>query len=169
MPGDKGIEIITLTTGDTRISLCAAMMAASEPWLTLGMDYTYCQKAFEGPCKEVYAAMQHQTLAGFVILQTCGSFKGYIQTLFVNAELRGRGIGQMILQFCEKRILTFSPNIFICVSSFNKRAIKLYEECGFTHVGILPNFIKDGFDELLLRKTVGPIAGYVPPNAAMQP
>ncbi|HVX52626.1 MAG TPA: GNAT family N-acetyltransferase [Chitinophagaceae bacterium] len=141
---------------------CAVMMAATSPWLTMGLDYAYCLKAFEGPCKEVYIAMLGNTLAGFVILQTCGSFKGYIQTLCVNESLRGRGIGKLLLQFSEERILAISPNIFICVSTFNKAALTLYTRQGFTLVGLLPNFVKGGFNELLLRKTVGPVAGYVP-------
>jgi [ribosomal protein S18]-alanine N-acetyltransferase len=155
---------IELTTDSKWFSTCAEMMAASDPWKTLGMDYNHCVNAFEGPCKEVYVATHNKTIAGFAILQVCGSFKGYIQTLFVHKDLRGEGIGKKMLQFCEKRILSVSPNVFICVSSFNTGAIKLYEEFGFIKVGILSNFVRNGFDEWLLRKTVGPIAGYIVPD-----
>lgn len=151
---------IKLTRENELFQQCAAMMAVSEPWLTLDMDYSYCLKAFDGTCKEVYVTMDESRIAGFVILQVCGSFKGYIQTLFVNNEWRGKGIGKKILQFCEQRVLQISPNLFICVSSFNERAIKLYKEFGFEHVGMLRNFVKEGFDELLMRKTFGPVAGY---------
>ena len=99
-------------------------------------------------------------IAGFVILQIGGTFKGYIQTICVDEAFRSKGIGKRLLQFCEERILKISPNIFICVSSFNKGAIKLYEEFGFKLVGKLDNFVKEGFTELLLRKTFGPMAGY---------
>ena len=156
---------IELTTDSKRFSTCAEMMAASDPWKMLGMDYNLCVKAFEGPCKEVYVATHNNTIAGFAILQVCGSFKGYIQTLFVHKELRGQGVGKKMLQFCEKRILSVSPNVFICVSSFNTGALKLYEAFGFIKVGILSNFVRNGFDEWLLRKTIGPIAGYIPPGA----
>jgi ribosomal-protein-alanine N-acetyltransferase len=70
------------------------------------------------------------------------------------------GLGRKLLQFCEDRILKISPNIFICVSSFNVGAIKLYYEFGFKLVGELEDFVKKGFTELLLRKTFGPIVGY---------
>ena len=50
--------------------------------------------------------------------------------------------------------------VFICVSSFNKGAIRLYNNFGFRLVGELENFVKEGFSELLLRKTVGPRVGY---------
>jgi [ribosomal protein S18]-alanine N-acetyltransferase len=156
--------VFELTTDSKLFSDCATMMAASDPWLTLGIDYNSCLRAFEGPCKEVYVVTYHNTIAGFAILQVCGSFKGYIQTLFVHTNMRGKGIGRKMLQFCEKRILSISPNMFICVSSFNKGAIKLYNAVGFVQVGVLTNFVRNGFDELLLRKTVGPVIGYIPPD-----
>jgi ribosomal-protein-alanine N-acetyltransferase len=69
-------------------------------------------------------------------------------------------MGTRLLHFCEERIRKISPNIFICVSSFNKGAMKLYYEYGFKLVGELNDFVREGFTELLLRKTYGPIVGY---------
>lgn len=151
---------ISITTDPKFIHDCALMMAASDPWITLGMNYEQCLPAFEGPCKEIYIAEYENEPIGFVILQVCGTFKGYIQTIFISRDFRGRGFGKNLLQFCERRILKISPNIFICVSSFNKGAVKLYYEFGFKLVGELDHFIKEGFTEFLLRKSVGPLLGY---------
>jgi ribosomal-protein-alanine N-acetyltransferase len=142
------------------IIVCATMMSKSDPWITLEMDYDQCLKAFEGPSKEVFLIERNNELLGFVIIQTGGSFKGYIQTICIHDAYRGMGLGRKLLQFCEDRILKISPNIFICVSSFNVGAIKLYYEFGFKLVGELEDFVKKGFTELLLRKTFGPIVGY---------
>jgi hypothetical protein len=38
--------------------------------------------------------------------------------------------------------------------------MKLYYEFGFKLVGELSDFVKEGYTELLLRKTFGPIIGY---------
>jgi [ribosomal protein S18]-alanine N-acetyltransferase len=150
---------ITLTTDSQKIAVCAQMMTQSDPWITLRMDYSHCLKAFDnlGPCKEMYVIEYENQLAGFVILQLCGTFKGYIQTICISEAHRGKGLGKKLLKFCEEKIFKISPNIFLCVSSFNKGAIKLYEECGFTRIGELNNFVKQGFTELLLRKTIGPM------------
>jgi ribosomal protein S18 acetylase RimI-like enzyme len=78
----------------------------------------------------------------------------------VAEEYRGKGYGTRILQFCERHILKYSPNIFICVSSFNQGALSLYTRLGFEKVGELKDFIKNGFTEILLRKTIGPILHY---------
>jgi ribosomal protein S18 acetylase RimI-like enzyme len=142
------------------IHICALMMAQSDPWVTLGMDYAQCLPAFEGQYKEAYIAEYEHNIAGFVIIQNCGTFKGYIQTICVSEQYRGKGFGKKILRFCEETILKISPNIFICVSSFNYKAIKLYYGLGFTLAGELTNFLKPGFTELLLRKSVGPVIGY---------
>jgi ribosomal-protein-alanine N-acetyltransferase len=156
----EGNPIIKPTRNPAVFAACALMMAHSDPWITLGMSYEYCRNAFEGGFREVYVMEDKQELAGFVIMQTLGTFKGYIQTICINESSRGKGLGRKLLQFCEDRILEYSPNIFICVSSFNARAIRLYEELGFKRVGEMDNFIKDGFTELLLRKSFGPLVGY---------
>lgn len=148
---------IYLTADPHHIDICARMMATSDPWNTFKMDYGDCMKAFDGPSKEIYVIGLEGNIVGFAILQLAGTFKGYIQTLCIHENKRGNGLGKKLLQFCEKRILKISPNIFICVSSFNSGAIRLYENFGFKHVGKLDNFVKEGFTELLLRKTVGPI------------
>jgi ribosomal protein S18 acetylase RimI-like enzyme len=151
---------IEATTDAGVMAECAAMMAASAPWTTMGIDYDQCLLAFGGAWRETYVLWYEQEVAGFVIIQPYGTFKGYIQTICISERHRGKGLGKKLLRFCEEKILETSPNIFICVSDFNERAIKLYLEFGFEPVGELPDFVKEGFREILLRKTVGPIMGY---------
>jgi ribosomal protein S18 acetylase RimI-like enzyme len=151
-----------ITNDPDDLSRCAQMMATTDPWITLGVGYEICLKAFEGECRETYVVRFGREIAGFVVLQVCGSFSGYIQTICIGDKFRNRGLGTNLLEFCEKRILEFSPNIFICVSTFNEGAIKLYKKFGFKLVGELENFVANGFTELLLRKTVGPRVGYEP-------
>ena len=152
--------LIKLTTDPKVFASCALMMSGTDPWITLGMNYDQCLMAFAGSNKEIYIILVENELAGFVIIQTGGTFAGYIQTICIGDGYRGYGLGTKLLQFCEERILKISPNVFICVSSFNKGAKRLYDEFGFKLVGELDNFVKEGFSELLLRKTVGPRVGY---------
>lgn len=158
---DKTVSI-EFTTNAQDHAACATIMVQTDPWITLGMDYEQCLKAFDGTFKEIFVMKKGMEIIGFVIMQTQGSFKGYIQTIAINSTGRGQGHGTQLLQFCEERILQYSPNIFICVSSFNHGAIQLYTKFGFELVGELKDFVKHGFTELLLRKTVGPVVGYMP-------
>jgi ribosomal-protein-alanine N-acetyltransferase len=152
--------LIRLSANSKDFEICAKMMSVTDPWITLQMDYGQCLMAFEGGYKEIYIIEYENNIAGFVILQLAGTFSGYIQTICIDEAFRGKGLGKILLHYCEKRVLKFSPNLFICVSSFNRGAIKLYYEFGFKLVGELDNFVKEGFTELLLRKTVGPRVGY---------
>ncbi|MGZ3822964.1 MAG: GNAT family N-acetyltransferase, partial [Mucilaginibacter sp.] len=154
--------IIEQTSNPEDFSVCARMMSETDPWIKLGLDYDHCLMAFDGAFKEIFVQKSENKIIGFVIVQTQGSFKGYIQTICLDTNYRGRGYGTQLLQFCEDRILQHSPNIFICVSSFNHGAIQLYTKFGFELVGELKDFVKKGFTELLFRKTVGPVVDYKP-------
>lgn len=155
---------ITPTSDESDFAACAAIMVRTDPWVTLQMDYEYCLKAFPGAFREVFLIKKDGELIGFVIMQNQGTFKGYIQTICIDEQHRGGGYGSKLLRFCEEYILKFSPNIFICVSSFNQGALRLYQRFGFELIGELKDFIKPGFTELLLRKTYGSISDYKPLN-----
>jgi len=135
-------------------------MAGTEPWITLGRDYKTCLKAVSAPLREVYGAKEGGKALGFIILQMTGTFRGYIQTVCVAPDARGRGIGTKLIRFAEKRIFRESPNVFMCVSSFNKGAYRLYRRLGYKKTGELKDFIIKGRSELLLRKTIGTTSGF---------
>jgi [ribosomal protein S18]-alanine N-acetyltransferase len=139
---------------------CARMMASSEPWVTLGRSYEASLRILQDPAKEVYVACADTRLLGFVIVNMRGPFAGYIQTVCVHPEHRSRGLGSRLVQWAEERILRDSPNVFMCVSSFNHDAHRLYERLGYSAVGELKDFIVHGHSEILLRKTTGPLATF---------
>jgi ribosomal-protein-alanine N-acetyltransferase len=156
----EGMAIRALQ-GAQEVETCALMMSESEPWKTLGRDYNASVATLSDPSKEAYVAVQGDEIAGFVILNMQGPFVGYIQTLCVAPELRGQGTGSILLQFAEERIFRDSPNVFMCVSSFNKDAQRLYERLGYQVVGELTDYIVAGHSEILLRKTAGPISAFL--------
>jgi ribosomal protein S18 acetylase RimI-like enzyme len=64
------------------------------------------------------------------------------------------------MAFAEKRILNVTPNVFICVSSFNPNAKRLYERLGYQVVGELKDYLVSGHSEILLRKTIAPLTEF---------
>ena len=147
---------------DADAQRCAHLMAGSEPWLTLGRTYEACLAIIQDPTREVYLLNSESGLAGFLIVCMTGAFVGYIQTICIDPARRGQGLGTLLVEFAERRILAESPNVFLCVSSFNPGARRLYERLGYQVIGELTDYLVQGHSELLLRKTSGPLSGFRP-------
>lgn len=141
---------------------CAGFIVSSDPWLTLRLPYDHALKRLRDPTREVYLAQVRDQIAGVLILHLGGSLSGYIQTLAVPSAWRNRGLGTKLIQFAEQRIFRESPNVFLCVSSFNERAQKLYQRLGYERVGELTDYVVKGYSEILMRKTRGPLFEFKP-------
>jgi len=137
-------------------------MSASDPWRKLGLSRAHCLKTLDVPFRETYITKARGQVAGLVTITMYGTFKGYIQALFVAEGFRGEGLGELLLGFAEKKIFARSPNVFLCVSSFNKGAQRFYLRLGYKKAGLLKDFLKKGCDEVLMRKTLGPLLSYRP-------
>jgi ribosomal protein S18 acetylase RimI-like enzyme len=136
--------------------VCARMMAKSEPWITLQRDFDTSLGMITDRSREVYLATIDGQVAGFIVLVMRGAFVGYIQSICVAPEWRGQGIGSQLMAYAERRIFSETPNAFICVSSFNRGARRLYERLGYEVIGELEDYIIRGHSEILLRKTIAP-------------
>ena len=139
---------------------CVRRLLKLEPWVTLRFDYKTTLKALRDKKKEVFLARVDGGVTGFVVWNLSGPLRGYIHVLCVWPEWRGRGIGRKLLAFAERRILREGPNVFLCVSSFNKGAQRLYKRLGYRKVGELKDYVVKGHSEFLMRKSIGPIMGY---------
>src|SRR5262249_50906925 len=156
-----GLEIRPFAS-EADILWAAAVMAMSEPWITLGRDEATSRKLLSDPEKDRYILLALGERAGFLILSLKIALAGYIQTVCVAPQFRDRDLGTLLMAFAEERILRQTPNVFLCVSSFNTRARRLYERLGYVRVGELPDFLVVGHSETLMRKTIGPLQGFSP-------
>ena len=148
---------IRALSGEEEARRCASMMCSTEPWITIGRNFDQSLKIVSDPAREVYVAENNGRIDGFIILNMRGAFVGYIQTVCVDATARGSGLGTQLVQFAEERIFKETPNVFLCVSSFNPRARQLYERLGYALIGELKDYLIRGYSELLMRKTIGPL------------
>lgn len=156
---------ILLQNSEENFSAMAQIMCSTDPWITLQKSHEDCMNSLRGEGKEVYAIMEDDgSVCGVIVLQMSGTFKGYLQSICLSEKVRGKGYGHKAISFCEERIFSVSPNFFLCVSSFNTRAQKFYFSQGFEQVGRIPDFVLDGYDELLLRKSTGSFASFAKKN-----
>ena len=146
---------------DDEVRACAEMMSSSEPWVTLGRTLERSLAVLrDRELQEIYVAVHDESVVGFVILLTKGAFIGYIRTIAVRPDWRSLGLGRRLIRFAEERIFRDSPNVFLCVSSFNPRARSLYNRLGYEAIGELRDYVVRGHSEWLMRKTIGPSADF---------
>lgn len=153
---------IKLQKDEAHFSEMASIMCNSEPWITLQRNHAACLGSLRGEGKEVYTVFSAGEVIGVVGLQVLGSFRIYLQSICIAEKARGKGVGSRVLDFCEERIFSESPNFFLCVSGFNKEAQKLYFGRGFELIGEIKDFVIEGQSELLLRKSVGSFTSFKP-------
>jgi ribosomal protein S18 acetylase RimI-like enzyme len=136
---------------------CAEIMTGSEPWITFGRDFASSLAALKRKDREVFVALAGGRVAGFIILIPGGGLPGFIQSLAVSEDLRGRGIGTALVKHAEERLFEDFPNVFLLCTAMNTRALKLYERLGYAVAGDLPDFVARGHTEVLMRKSIGPL------------
>ena len=136
----------------------ARLMASSEPWLTLGRGRTAALKLLRNRRKQCFIVRSDGERVGFLALDLNGPLGGYIQTIGVAPAMRARGIGTAVVRWAERHIFAAHRNVLMCVSSFNRDAARLYRKLGYKTVGRLRDYVVAGHDEILLRKTLGPLS-----------
>ena len=108
----------------------ATLMASSEPWLTLGRDFDSCLARCRSPEFVVLTARRAGVCCGFLLLHPTGvAGSPYVASVATSASVRGHGVGSALLDAAE-RWLPRAHHMFLCVSSFNTQARRLYERRG---------------------------------------
>src|SRR5687767_8064907 len=144
---------------------CADIMATTDPWLTYGRTRDNTFLTVWNPQAESYAAVTGgggEIVGVVVIALRVPLIKGYVCGLAVKPAHRNRGIGSQLLRHAEARIFRESPNVFLCVTSFNTAAQRLYARLGYQKIGEITDFAIPGAHEHLLRKTLGPQSTFKP-------
>jgi ribosomal protein S18 acetylase RimI-like enzyme len=136
---------------------CAEQMSSSEPWITLQRSFEQSLQCIDDPLSEVFLAKCDNQMVGFAIIKLRGAFTGYIQSILIFKECQRMGYGHKFISLLEEYIFSRCPNVFICASSFNPGALKLYQESGYKMVGELTDYIVARHSEILLRKSIAPI------------
>jgi len=138
------------------IKICALIMLSSEPWRTLGRTQKESVDILTDSMNESYVFYLHDQIVGFAVLIMHGAFVGYIKSIAIAPKWRNRGLGRQAIGLLEKRIFQDHPNVFLCVSSYNKGAQRFYRKLGYDKVGEIPDYLINGHSEWIMRKTKGP-------------
>jgi ribosomal-protein-alanine N-acetyltransferase len=151
--------VIRKAAGDDA-TWAAGMMAASDPWVTLGRGFDACLAACTSPQDVLEIAESGGERCGLVLMRPAGvAGAPYVVSIAVAPAFRSQGVGAALLDYVEGTYRGRSRHLFLCVSSFNPRARRFYERHGFEAVGTLKAFLIDDADEILMYKRLAHVAG----------
>jgi ribosomal-protein-alanine N-acetyltransferase len=148
-------DLLIREAGDADRDWAAALLAGSEPWITLGVTLEQCLNICHDSRYEVFISLLDNQPCGVMITDPRGlASSPYIKSVAVAESYRNRKVGAALLDYVEKWYRTRSAHLFLCVSSFNTDARRFYEKHGFRQVGELSDYIIPGASELILHKSL---------------
>jgi diamine N-acetyltransferase len=141
--------------GERDAEWLGANFAAIDPWASYpypaaGLAAYLAGKESDAPR---FAVWLGGGLAGAVGLRLNWLRGPYVQFLAVLPKFQNRGLGANLLAWIESEARRKEErNLWVAASDFNAGAIRFYERHGFVRVASLPDLVRDGRTELLLRK-----------------
>jgi ribosomal protein S18 acetylase RimI-like enzyme len=134
-----------------------AALAAIDPWARFGTQV----ERLQGFLATVEAnAPRFQVryggeVAGVIVVRHPWLHGPYLNLLGLLPAYQARGIGARLLDWFEVEARGQFRNLWLCVSSYNTGAQRFYATHGYEVAACLDALVKDGFDEILMRKRLG--------------
>lgn len=131
------------------------VFSAIDPWASYPISAEYLAEflAMIEPAAPRFALMSGSDVIGAVGLRLNWLRGPYLQFLGIVPGYQKFGLGSRFLTWMESTARAGDErNLWVCASDFNGRAISFYERHGFKRVADLDSLIREGRNELLLRK-----------------
>ena len=127
-----------------------------EPWRGLGyradaLGRYLARKARTRSVWVARAAAKGPTL-GVVVVDDGVLLGGFIALLAVRPEASGQGLGRALVEHVAARIFATRRWLYVSCDGNNAAALRFYRKLGFSRVGRLPDLVRQGRTEILLRK-----------------
>ncbi len=115
------------------------------------------------PLPMFYDELRQSETRHYVVAEAGGRIVGYaglmclqpiadIQTIAVEQDVEGRGIGSALLTtLLEEARVRGADDVLLEVRADNPRAQKLYLRFGFEQIHVRPRYYRDGTDALIMR------------------
>jgi len=153
-----GVRIAPLVR--SRIKACEEIVASSDPWKRLGERIDFrAALLIQGARSRASVCIINGETAGFVLFAPGPVFArgGYLRAIGVSPAFRRLGIGRLLLHHAEQATARATDNLYLCVSSFNRRAQAFYRSCGYRRIGSVPGLITPGAAEHIYWKQLRPL------------
>ena len=130
--------------------------AAIDPWSSyeIPADTLSAFLAKERDGRHRFLISAGDETAGIVVVTVPWLFGPYLHFLGFLPAFQGNGIGTEVMTWFEAEAQGHFRNLWICVSDFNKGAVRFYERFGYLRAARLDGLVVDGRNEILLRKRI---------------
>lgn len=160
---DLGALALRSLTAENAQKLGEAL-SAIPPWSVIGFPAErfgeWLQR--EEPTMKKFEVLAGAELAGVIVIQNPFLHGPYLKLIAILPGFQGQNLGLRLLQWMEAEARSAEARqLWLCVSTFNRRARAFYERFGFKTVATLDKLASDASDELLMRKRLfyGPSGG----------
>jgi ribosomal protein S18 acetylase RimI-like enzyme len=134
----------------------AAWIAAMEPWRGLGYQPAplgrYLARMARAGNVRVAARGARGEPQGVVVVTDGFLLGGFVALLAVRPAASGQGIGKALMAHVFRHVFARRRWLFVSADGNNHAALRFYRGLGFTRVGRLPDLVRAGRVEILLRK-----------------
>jgi ribosomal protein S18 acetylase RimI-like enzyme len=132
----------------------AEWIVGLEPWRSLGYEKRRLGAwlARQARAGRVRAAMRGDVALGLVVAQPDFLLGDFIALLAVRPEAAGEGLGRALVDDAARRAGRGRRWLFTSCDADNRAAMRFYRRLGFVRVGRLPDLIRPGRIEILLRR-----------------
>jgi ribosomal protein S18 acetylase RimI-like enzyme len=133
----------------------AAWIAAMDPWRTLGYRPEALGRylARKATARCVWIARTDRNAPRAVVVAEDGFLLGgFIALLAVRPEASGQGLGRALVDRVAVEVFAKRRWLFVSCDGNNRAALRFYRRLGFVRVGRLPDLVRTGNVEILLRK-----------------
>jgi ribosomal protein S18 acetylase RimI-like enzyme len=134
----------------------AVWIAGMQPWHGMGYDASGLaaflgRSAAGGQVRMARASARGQVL-GILVLQPAVLLGNFVALLAVRPEAAGQGVGRTLMEHAQKETYAHRRWLFVSADAANRAGLAFYRKLGFTRVGRLPDLVRSGRVEILLRR-----------------
>jgi ribosomal protein S18 acetylase RimI-like enzyme len=140
----------------------ASWIAGIEPWRGLGYRAEalgrYLARKARGRATWIARATPRGAPLAIAVVDDGVLLGSFVALLAVRPEASGQGLGRALMDHVATRTFATRRWLYVSCDGNNRAALRFYRKLGFLRVGRLPELVRPGHLEILLRKGRAPNA-----------
>jgi GNAT superfamily N-acetyltransferase len=140
------------------LAAIAARLVTIGPWGAAGVAAETMRERLARPMAATFrfALRQDGRPVGCLVVRHPFMRGPYVELVAVFPEAQRRGLLARVIDWMAAEVADTEANLWLCVTESNAPARAAYAALGFAPVGPLPDLVRVGQTEILMRRVIGP-------------